>query len=312
MRKIAGAMILYMLICFMIPNIFVRKQETKIYNVNKIRLLKTETNEVEEMDFENYLKGVLLGEVPASYNMEALKAQAVVARTYAMYKLKYSKGAHENADMCDNPSHCQAYKAKEYAYSAWKDNEKDENWNKIEKAVNETSGEVITYNNQLINAFFHAHSGGKTEDARYIWGQEIIPYLKSVDGCESYAFEDTKTFSKDEFKKILKEKYQEFDENIESINVQDHTISNRVFHIKIGNLVLLGTDVRNIFGLRSSNFEIINDDNNIIFKTVGYGHGVGMSQEGANQMATNGKDYREIIQHYYTGVEIVKIYGDDV
>ena len=146
----------------------------------------------------------------------------------------------------------------------------------------------------------------------YIWGQEIIPYLKSVDGCESYAFEDTKTFSKDEFKKILKEKYQEFDENIESIKVQDHTISNRVFHIKIGNLVLLGTDVRNIFGLRSSNFEIINDDNNIIFKTVGYGHGVGMSQEGANQMATNGKNYREIIQHYYTGVEIVKIYGDDV
>lgn len=308
MRKIAGIMILYMLICFMIPSIFVKKREDEICNVTKIRLLKTETNEVEEINFEDYLKGVLIGEVPASYNIEALKAQAIVARTYALYKLKYSAYAHENADMCDNPSHCQAYKSKEYAYSVWKENEKNANWSKIEKAVDETSGEVIMYNNQLVNAFFHAHSGGKTEDARYIWGQEAIPYLKSVDGYESYAFEDTKTFSKAELKKVLKEKYHEFDENVESISIQDHTISNRVFHIKIGNLTLLGTDIRNICGLRSSNFEITEDSNNITFKTIGYGHGVGMSQEGANQMAINGKTYKEIVQHYYTGVEVQKIY----
>lgn len=307
MRKIIFVMILYMTFCFLLPNIFIRKNNEKSKNVDKLRLLQTETNEIIEIDFEDYIMGVLVGEVPASYEKEALKAQAIVARTYTMYKLKNCADAHENADMCDNPAHCQAYKTQEYAFEAWKDEEANENWDKIRKAVNDTKGEVIFYENDVINAFFHAHSGGKTEDARYIWGQETIPYLKSVEGNEGYLFEDTKSFSIEEFKKILKEKYNDYDENIDDIFIQDHTISNRVYHVKIGNLVLLGTDIRSTFELRSTNFEIQVDDDAIIFKTFGYGHGVGMSQEGANEMAKAGKNCEDIIKHYYTGVEIHKL-----
>ena len=272
--------------------------------VEKINVILTETNEVIEMNVEDYIKGVLIGEVPASYEMEALKAQAIVARTYTMHKLKYAGESHENADICDNINHCQAYKSKEYALEAWEDTEEREKWNKIENAVEETKGEVITYRGELINAFFHAHSGGQTEDARSIWGQEDIPYLKSVPGNESYAFEDSKSVTKDDFKKILKEKYPDYNEETENVSAIDHTISERVYHMKVGNLTLLGTEIRTLFGLRSSKFEIKMEGDNIIFNTIGYGHGVGMSQEGANQMALNGKSYKEIICHYYKDVEI--------
>lgn len=308
MRKIIAFFVCYMIICFFIPSIFIRKVENKkaLQDNDNIRLLISETNEVVEMSFEDYLKGVLIGEVPATYEMEALKAQAVVARTYTLHKLKNSPSAHNGADMCDDINHCQAYKSREYAFSAWNDDEENDKWAKIENSVKETIGEVVTYNGELINAFFHAHSGGKTEDARYIWGQEAIPYLKSVNGNESYAFEDSKTVPKEEFIKIIKDKYTNYDGKIDSIIIQDHTIGDRVYHVKIGNLTLLGTEIRTMFGLRSANFEIQNDENNIVFKTKGYGHGVGMSQEGANQMALNGNSYKEIIKHYYTNVEIEK------
>ncbi len=306
MKKWIIFIICYMLFCFLIPNCFIRKTPEIVEYVDKIKLLLTETNEIVEMNFEDYIKGVLIGEVPASYEMEALKAQAVVARTYTLYKLKNAPNSHEGADMCNDINHCQAYLSKEYAFPVWEDAEEQDKWNKIESAVEETSGEIITYQGNIINAFFHAHSGGKTEDARYIWGQEAIPYLKSVEGNESYAFQDSKTFSKEELKKILKEKYQNYNEEINNIAIIDHTISERAYHVKIGNLTLLATDVRSLLGLRSTHFDIKIDGDNITFETIGYGHGVGMSQEGANQMALNGSTYQEIICHYYTGVELEK------
>ncbi|MBQ9267228.1 MAG: stage II sporulation protein D [Clostridia bacterium] len=306
MRKGIAVIFCFMLICFLIPNCFVRKHSTenKIEAVDKIKLLLTETSEVIEISLEDYLKGVLVGEMPATYEIEALKAQAVVARTYTLHKLQYAPGSHENADMCDNVNHCQAYKSKQYALDAWDDAEEKEKWDKIEKAVNDTKGEVITYQGELINAFFHAHSGGQTEDAAYIWGQEKIPYLKSVAGNESYLFEDSKTFSKEELKKIIKEKYADYNEELDNIAILDHTISERAYHVRIGNLTLLGTDVRTLLGLRSTKFEIVMEEDKITLKTTGYGHGVGMSQEGANNMALSGSNYQEIICHYYTGVEI--------
>ena len=166
MRKI----ILIYLICiigiFFLPVILV-KEYTNIKSnkeVLRIKLLLTENNEIVEMSLDDYIMGVLIGEMPVEYNLEALKAQAVVARTYTLNKINNSSDTHEESDMCDDINHCQAYKTKEYALSCWNDNEENEKWNKIKKAVLETSNTVITYNDELINAFFHANSGGKTED----------------------------------------------------------------------------------------------------------------------------------------------------
>lgn len=306
MRKAILFFVLCFSISFSIPFIFT-KFEIIEKNVDTVKLLLTESGEVVELAFEDYIKGVLIGEVPATYEDEALKAQAVVARTYTMNKLLNSPNAHENADMCDDVNHCQAYKSKEYAFSSWDDSEENLKWNKICSAVEETRGEVITYNGYLINAFFHAHSGGKTESAEFIWGNEDIPYLKSVSGEESYDYADSLTISKSDFKNLLKKKYTDYNEDL-TIKVTDETVSGRVFHISIGNVTLLGTDIRTLLGLRSTNFEIIEDEDSFVFKTVGYGHGVGMSQEGANNMAINGNDYLNIIKHYYTGVEVVKRY----
>jgi stage II sporulation protein D len=309
MRKLGLITLCFILVCFCIPNLFIKKIEQKlpIIDTSKtIRLLLTDTNETIEMSFNDYLKGVLIGEVPASYEVEALKAQAVVARTYTAYKMYYSPNAHENADMCDDINHCQAFLSKDYAYSKWADNEENEKWNKIEKAVLETDNEIITYNGSIINAFFHAHSGGKTEDAKFIWGREEIPYLRSVDSGESYKFEDEKSFTKQEFINMMKAKYSDYNEDT-NITINSFTVSGRVDSLSIGNINLLGTDARTLFGLRSTFFEPKIEDDNIVFNTVGYGHGIGMSQEGANQMAKEGKKYREIIEHYYTGVKIEKL-----
>lgn len=223
--------------------------------------------------------------MPITFEIEALKAQAIVARTYTMYKLKNNQGVHENADMCDNINCCQAYKTKEYAFISWSDDEENEKWQKLESAVNDTKGLAITYSGEIIEAFFHSHSGGKTENIKYVWGDVEIPYLKSVDGNESDLYQDTKKFTKLEFKELIKSKIPDYDVKNSKIQIEDYTGSGRVNNLKIDNIEIKATDLRNLLGIRSTNFRIEEDDENIIFYTVGYGHGVGMSQYGANQMA---------------------------
>lgn len=297
---------LFMISCFLISNFFCFGL-SDVSEVENIRLLLTKTNEVVEMPLDEYIIGVLIGEVPSSYEDEALKAQAVVARTYTLYKIKNSPTAHENADMCDDINHCQAYKSKEYAMECWDDDVEKVKWSKLENAVKSTSGKVITYSGALINAFFHAHSGGMTEDAKEIWGREEIPYLKSVNSEEGYSYDDKVVYSKKDFFDVLKNKYPDYDSSYTNYNIDTLTSSGRVDSMTIGNKVLSGNDVRSIYGLRSTYFSVSEKDDNIIFETKGYGHGVGMSQEGANYMATNGKTYEQIIKHYYTDVDITSI-----
>ena len=312
--------LLYMLICFFVPTFingdirefFVKNENTTvnendIYNQDKIKLLMKENNVVIEMDFNDYLKGVLIGEMPVSYEIEALKAQAVVARTYTLYKLKNAPSKHlQGADMCDDINCCQAYKTKEYAFASWDDETENEKWAKFEKAVIETSGEVVLYNGQFINAFFHAHSGGKTENVKYLWSNEEIPYLLSVDGNESDMKNDSKTFSKEEFEKLINSKVPNYNNN-SKILIENYTGSGRVDKVKIEDVTLNASELRSMLEIRSTNFRVEESGDNITFYTVGYGHGVGMSQEGANQMAKDGSNYIDIIKHYYTGVEISKI-----
>ena len=169
------------------------------------------------------------------------------------------------------------------------------------------------YEGKPINAFFHSNSGGKTEIASSVWGGKDEPYLQAVEtsGESNYTqYSSELTISKEEFIEKIKQYHSDFEIDFSSdnqIEVLEYTEGQRIKKIKIGNLELAGTEIRNIFGLKSAKFEILVEGENVKFNVLGYGHGVGMSQTGADSMAKEGKNYEEIIKHYYTGVEIVNL-----
>ncbi len=281
------------------------------YNYKKygtIKLLHKKTNEIEEVALDNYLYHVVSAEMPADYEIEALKAQAVVARTYTIYKINNKK--HDNADICDDSTCCQAWVDKDTRFARWDENKREENWNKIKKSVNETQGKIITYNNKPINAFFHANSGGKTEIPVNVWGGTGLPYLQVVEtaGEEGYTqYASEVAFSQTELVEKLKSKYSDIVidiNNQEDIKIIEYTDSGRVKTIKFGNHEISGVEARTLLGLKSTNFEITKENDKIKFTVKGYGHGVGMSQTGADAMAKQGKNYQDIINHFYKGVEI--------
>lgn len=295
-------------------------QEEKTSEVNydyqkykTIKLLHTDTGKVEELNIDEYLYGVVSSEMPASYEVEALKAQAVVARTYTIYQAMNNSGKHENADICDNYACCQAWISKEERLAKWATEEAESNWNKIVDAVNSTSGKIITYEGNPINAFFHANSGGVTESSLNIWGGVDYPYLKSVetageDGYTQYSSEVKLT--KEELLNKIKEKYPDcvidFTQQ-DCIKILEYTTSGRVKTIKFGNKEIAGTEARTLLGLKSTNFNVIIEGENVVFSVIGYGHGVGMSQTGADALAKSGSNYEEIIKHFYTNVEIIEV-----
>lgn len=280
---------------------------------NKVKLLHKSTNKIEELSLDEYIYGVVSAEMPASFEEEALKAQAVVARTYTLYKIINGSEKHKNADICDDSTCCQAWINKKSRLEKWDEDKRDEYWNKIVKAVNSTQGKVITYEGKPINAFFHSNSGGKTEAPINVWGGSGYPYLKSVQtsGEDAYSqYSSSITITKKEFEEKIKDEHSDFKIDFskkDCIKIMEYTEGNRIKKIKVGNLNLSGVEMRTLFGLKSANFEIKIEKNNIKFEVIGYGHGVGMSQTGADSLAKQGKDYKEIIQHFYTGVEIKDI-----
>ena len=327
MKRLLIYMIIIIILFFLIPIIFTSKFE-KIdevisnktfgegivdgnYNYGKykkIKLLHTDTGKVESIELDKYLYNVVSAEMPVDYDLEALKAQATVARTYTLYKI-IKGNKHKNADICDDSGCCQAWISKDDRYKAWKTN-CDDKWNKIKKAVDATKGKIITYKGNVINAFFHSNSGGKTERPLYVWGGEGYPYLQSVEtsGEDSYEqYLSEVSIRKDEFIKKMKKEYKDFeiDFNIKDcIKIKSYTEGDRVKQIQIGNKTLSGVEVRSIFSLKSANFSVEVGKNSIKFKVIGYGHGVGMSQTGSNTLAKEGKNYIEIIKHFYSGVEV--------
>ncbi len=289
----------------------VTTQEPYDYKQYKtIKLLHKKSGEVEEIELDNYLLGVVSSEMPATFEQEALNAQSLVARTYTLYTIKNSK-KHENADICDDSGCCQAWISKEDRLAKWDENLREENWNKIEKAVNTTKGKIITYNGEIIDSFFHSNSGGVTETPVGVWGGTNYPYLQSVEtsGEENYSqYSSEVVLSKEEFKNKILEKHQDLNINFEEencIEITEYTESNRVKTIRVGNINISGVEMRTLLGLRSTNFTFQFEGDNIKFNVIGYGHGVGMSQTGADSMAKQGSNYEEIIKHFYTGVEIV-------
>ncbi len=202
MRKIFLYLIIFIQIIFLIPILFTKKFESNetiaeaennnieeqivendydYKNFNTIKLLHVNSQEVEEVELDEYLYHVVSAEMPVDFNEEALKAQGIVARTYTIYKVKNVAKKHEQADICDDASCCQAWVSKEDRLARWEENLRQSNWNKIVSAVNSTKGKIITYNNEPINAFFHSNSGGTTEVPINVWGGSGYPYLQVVE-----------------------------------------------------------------------------------------------------------------------------------
>lgn len=195
----------------------------------------------------------------------------------------------------------------------WDESSRQKNWDKITMAVDSTKGKIITYEGKPIDAFFHSNSGGKTETVSNVWGGSDLPYLQSLQtaGEEGYTqYESEVQFTKDELIDKIKTKYPEIELNLdEENNVQiiEYTNSGRVKTIKFGNVQMAGTEARTLLGLKSTNFTFEINDNKIKFKVLGYGHGVGMSQTGADSMAKSGSKAEDIIKHFYSGVEITYV-----
>lgn len=283
------------------------------YNYNNysiIKVLHTKTNTIEEMSLDEYLYGVVSAEMPVDFEIEALKAQAIVARTYTIYKIMQNQLKHGEAHICDDSACCQAWITKEDRFARWDEDKREENWSKIVYAVNETKGKIITYDGKPINAFFHSNSGGATEAPVNVWGGSGYPYLQTVETSGEDVYEQYSSqveISKDEFISKIKEKYLDFDINFEEdncIQIIENTTGGRIKTIKIGNHNFSGVEIRTIFGLKSANFNIEIGDN-VKFKVIGYGHGVGMSQTGADSLAKQGYGCEDIIKHFYIGVEVV-------
>ena len=320
MKKLLFYILFTIVVIFTIPVVFTNKFQTKEVSseeygeydygkYNTIRLLHTDTGEVEKLNLDSYLYGVVASEMPASFEEEALKAQAVVARTYTIYQIENGGKHGVIADICDNGTCCQAWISKENRMARWEEPLREENWNKIKKAVDETAGKVILYDNKPINALFHSNSGGKTEIALNVWGGNY-PYFQSVEtsGEDNYtSYSSEVEISKNELVKIMHDKYSDFQINFndeDCIKIIEYTESNRVKTIKIGNKSLSGVDVRVLLNLKSTNFDFEINDNTIKFYVIGYGHGVGLSQCGSDCLAKQGKKYDEIIKYYYKDVEI--------
>lgn len=342
MKKILLYLIAFILICFIIPamltkrtistgvqeNVSINVQEGvleqnseqkndssnndgQVYEYNKygtINLLHKKTGEVEQIPIDDYLCNVVSAEMPADYEIEALKAQAIVARTYTVYKILNKK--HENADICDDSTCCQAWISKEDRLARWEESRKESNWQKICECVNSTKGKIITYNNEPINAFFHSNSGGMTEIPVNVWGGTGYPYLQSVEtsGEDLYTqYASEVILTQEELLNKIRTKYSDISidfSNVEDIKIIERTEGTRVKSIKFGNHEISGVETRSLLGLRSTNFEVIREGDNIKFSVKGYGHGVGMSQTGADAMAKQGSNCEDIVRHFYTGIEI--------
>lgn len=280
-----------------------------------ISVYRHKTSTVEEIPFEDYIKGVVAGEMPSSFELEALKAQSVAARTYSFSKVIRSGDsgfptAHPQAPICDD-THCQVYRDTEELQAlkgqAWM----EDGWKKISKAVDSTKGQLMYYKGELVEQpLFHSSSGGKTENSEDVFASSY-PYLKSVSSPyeEGATHQDeTKSFSTNDFVYLLNLKCSDryLALPIEKISISAKSEGGRVEEIMINDTAYTGREVREALGLSSANFEVDHNksDASVTFTTDGYGHGVGMSQYGANGMAKRGSDYKEILQHYYQGTAI--------
>lgn len=270
------------------------------------RLYDHKTEKITEIEADDYIFGVVAGEMPALFESEALKAQAIAAYTYACYNRNMRK--NEEYDLSTDPSDSQCYITYDEANNRW-GSKAEEYTKKIKSIIKEVSGYAITYNGEEILAVYHAISAGKTRNCKDVWGKDY-PYLKSVDSSFDKQTENYKTeisFTTKEIKEKLK--------NLTTFKGKAKNYFGKVSKCEAGYINQIsvcsknikGATIREVLDLRSNCFDVKYDNGNFIFTVYGYGHGVGMSQNGANELAKNGKNHIEILNHYYTDCSIEKV-----
>lgn len=327
MKKIVLGIITFILLLILIPGIFQfiyqqgeiseslsNKSTTLEENVSQVKenissntsneetpeqmvtVFRESKDEVIELPLETYLIGVVSGEMPALYDIEALKAQAVAARTYTMQLLEAEDQIY------DTVKH-QVYLDNNQLKEKWQD-KFDEYYSKVSEAVYETAGQVITYEGELIKPFYFSISNGYTENSEDYWST-AYPYLKSVNSewdktAPNYEVETEFTLAE------LRNKFNNQNLTKDSFVILNKTEGNNINEILVGDKVYTGRQFREILGLRSADFTLKFSNNKVVITTYGYGHGVGMSQYGANELAKQGKNYQEIISYYYQEVNITE------
>ena len=285
-------------------------ETAEVHHDRDVTLTIQDGDTTEQMTLERYLTGVVRGEMPASFEMEALRAQAAAERSYVYYQLAAGrKDAHPDADFCTDHTCCSAYLSETAAREKWGGDFAP--WNtRVEQAVSDTDGQVVLYNGRPILAVFHSSSAGRTAAAGDVWSGDL-PYLVSVDSPEGEEtvpnYYSTVTFTAAEAKARLLAAYPEIkltgapETWFGAVTEND---SGRVETVSVGGTDIEGTEMRRIFSLRSACFTLTADAESVTFRVTGYGHGVGMSQYGAEQLAKAGKTWQEILAWYYTGVTI--------
>lgn len=305
MKKIIIFILLLIFIPFFIVLVYnknYKEIELNYINITYIRVKRNSTNEIEKIPLEEYIVGVLAGEMPISFELEALKAQAVASRSYALKRMEYNKD--NDYDVVDSIMN-QVYLDSNYLKDAWGISYV-KNINKLRKAVNGTLDEYLTYDNKIADTLFFSTSNGYTEDSKNVFDFDCS-YLKSVaspwDKDTSSAYLTTKRMKLTEFYQLLNIPYNK---NL-NIEIEKRSTTNRILLLKINNHEFKGTDVYNKLSLRSTDFTIDLEGDTIKITTKGYGHGVGMSQYGALGMAKEGYTYDEILEHYYPNTTIAKL-----
>lgn len=251
-----------------------------------------------EMPLETYVECVTAAEIPDDFPPEAIRAQAVAARTYAVYKLCRGRPElHPDAELCDDFRHCAAFRD----ISAETDR-----YTHIREAVRDTTGEILTYENTPIAAVFHCASGQRTESALDVWGEDV-PYLQSVvspGGSAAAQYEGTFPFTASEFRRLVSTTFPQANVSGSPADWFKHSTRSAAGGVKtveLGGVTVDGNAIRDLFALNSTNFTITTTEDTLTFHTIGYGHGVGLSQYGARYLAEQGQTYAQILAHYYTG-----------
>lgn len=305
MKKIFLITFLIIIIPIITLSIFFKEEKkenlVKFYSNKNIRVKKS-SGEIINVPFEDYIVGVLAGEMPASFELEALKAQAVASRSYVLKKIEQNK--NDDYDITDDIMN-QVYLDNQDMKEKWKNNY-DEYYQKIKQATDDTRGEYLAYNGEVIEAFFFSTSSGVTENSEEVFSEKL-PYLRSVDSSwdmeVSPVFSSNNQYTLKEFYANLSLEYSDY----LNIEIESTTSTGRIKKIKINGKTFDSTDIRQKLNLKSTYFTIKQNGNYVQINTKGYGHGVGLSQYGAEGMAKEGYTYIDILKHYYKDVEILKI-----
>ena len=321
------------IILFLVGTTFYLKEDWRYYNAeinlennseknsSKVEVLGNDVgrvyiskeDKVIEIQVDEYIKGVVSAEMPANFNIEALKAQAVAARTFYFAKRAFPCSRNSGAEICDT-THCQVYMSKEERMNSFEKSKREEYFNKITEAVESTKGQVLTYNGELIKyPQFFATSSGQTESAIDVFSEDV-PYLKSKESSgEEVApkFESIKDIEISEFITKVNNEYSKAnlkkDSLEEDVKIESHTEGGSIKKLKLGKEYISGIEFRKMFDLNSANFTIDILEGTVRINCKGYGHGLGMSQWGAKAMGDKENGYEQILKYYYSGVEISEV-----